>query len=88
MNPAKTVTETIDNESRKYPPDATLVEPCERKTVCLDIWQNNRSDQEPRNHEKYIHADETAAEARYVSVKKDNRDDCYGPETVDIGAIS
>ena len=53
----------------------------------FDIWQNDRRDQEPGDNEEYIHADEATADAGHASVKEDHGDNCYSPETVDIGSV-
>jgi hypothetical protein len=51
------------------------------------LAQQQRGDQEPRDDEEHIDADEAARQQRGKRMKRDHGDHRYGAKTVDIGAI-
>ena len=69
------------------PRDPPLIEAQNREAPAIDLIGEQRRDQESRNDEEYVDADETAAEQRGIEMKRDDREDGDRPQAGDFRPI-
>jgi hypothetical protein len=77
-----------EEERRKNPSRSTFVKLDDREISGLDLSQQERRDEEPRDDEEHVHADETAAQAAQPVVVEHDRQDRQRPESVQIGPVT
>ncbi len=75
-------------EGGKDPPDAALVEACQRKAPASDLLGDLAADQEAGDHEEDVDAAEAAAEARGAEVIEHHRHDGDGAQPVYVPSIT
>ncbi len=71
----------------QYSPGAARVELTERDLPgALDVADNQPRDQEAGDHEEHVDPDVSAAQTRHSGVVRDDRNDGYRPQTLDVRA--
>ncbi len=74
-------------QRRQQPAHAPLVEVCEREPARIDFVADQARDQEPRDDEEHVDADEAAREGADARVKQHDGNDRDRPEPVDVGTV-
>ena len=70
------------------PPDPSRPEGTEREAPALQVALDDRGDAEPGDHEERIDPGESPPpEPGEVQVKQNHRQDCNGPQSVDLTAL-
>jgi hypothetical protein len=74
-------------QRRQQPAHAPLVEAGEREPARVDLVADQARDQEPRDDEEHVDADEAAGENAGARVKQHDRNDRDRPQPVDVGTV-
>ena len=77
-----------DDQRREEPAHSSSIEMGEAETLLLDRVGDDTGDQETRDDEEYVDANEAAAKPAGKTVKGDDRQDGHATQAIDIGAIA